>query len=74
MPDEVDVTAIVDHARGVIAERFGVGIETADAILSQVSRTQHCGLAELATAVVASCTEATVLPRPLYPVQGGTAA
>jgi hypothetical protein len=67
MPDEVNPVAILDHARGVIAERFGVGIRSADSILCEVARRQRCGVEELAAAVVASCTSDTaVLPRSLY--------
>ena len=58
--------AVVQHARGVLAERFGVEIATADAILSDVARVQRRSVDELAVAVVASCTdESAPLPRRL---------
>jgi hypothetical protein len=57
----------IDHARGVIAERFGVGIETADHILCEVARLERTDLDELAACVVASTTnDCSVLPRSLY--------
>jgi ANTAR domain len=67
MSEDVDVRAVVDHARGVLAERFGVAIVTADGILDSVARAQGRDVTELAAAVVASCTsDATPLPRSLY--------
>ena len=67
MSDDVSAGAVVEHARGVLAERFGVGISTADGILRDVARTENTLVAELAAAVVASCTtDATPLPRSLY--------
>ena len=67
MSEDVDVRAVVDHARGVLAERFGVAIATADGILHDVARAQHRDVDELAAAVVASCTNGTTpLPRSLY--------
>lgn len=67
MSEDVDVRAVVDHARGVLAERFGVGIATADEILHNVARAQRRDLTELAVAVIASCTsDADPLPRSLY--------
>jgi hypothetical protein len=59
--------AVLEHARGVLAERFGVGISTADQILRDCARAQGRGLNELAAAVVASCTtDDEPLPRRLY--------
>jgi hypothetical protein len=59
--------AVLEHARGVLAERFGVGISRADQILRDCARAQGRGLNELATAVVASCTtDETPLPRRLW--------
>ena len=59
--------AVVEQARGVLAERFGVGIGTADKILRDCARAQGRGLSELAMAVVASCTtDSAPLPRRLY--------
>jgi hypothetical protein len=67
MSDGVSVGAEVEHARGVLAERFGVGIATADRILKDVARAQNRDFNELAAAVVASCTtDVTPLPRSLY--------
>ena len=60
-------SAVLDHARGVLAERFGVGITTADRIIHDVARTQRCGVMDLAAAIVASCTtDGPALPRSLY--------
>ena len=59
--------AVLDHARGVLAERFGIAIATADGILNDVARAQQRDLSDLAAAVVASCTTgSTPLPRRLY--------
>jgi ANTAR domain len=66
MSKDVDVRAVVDHARDVLAERFGVAIATADGILHGVARTQGRDVIELAAAVVASCTNDVPLPRSLY--------
>jgi hypothetical protein len=67
----IDVTAgaVQQHALGVLAERFGVGITTADRILHDVANAQNSDVTELAAAVVASCTtDSTPLPRRLYAV------
>jgi len=37
MSDDVSVGAVVEHARGVLAERFGVGISAADGFLCDVA-------------------------------------
>lgn len=67
MVDGVSAGTVLEHARGVLAERFGVGISKADAILHQVARAQKRDVNELAAAVVASCTSDTApLPRSLY--------
>jgi hypothetical protein len=67
MSDGVSAGVVLEHARGVLAERFGVGISKADAILHQVARSQKRDVNELAAAVVASCTsDADPLPRSLY--------
>jgi hypothetical protein len=59
--------AVLEHARGVLAERFGVGISTADKILHDCASAQGRGVIELAVAVVASCTnDSAPLPRRLY--------
>jgi hypothetical protein len=59
--------AVVERARGVLAERFGVEIAVADAILGQVAQAQKRGVSELSAAVVASCTDgSTPLPPRLY--------
>lgn len=72
MGTEVSVReAELEHARGVLAERFGVEISTADKILHDCARAQGQGLNELAAAVVASCTtDETPLPRRLYTNDG----
>jgi hypothetical protein len=58
---------VVERARGVLAERFGTEIATADAILNDVARLQKQSVEELAVAVVRSCTDgSTPLPRRLY--------
>ena len=67
MSDGTSAAAVLEHARGVLAERFGVGISKADAILHSVARAQRRDITELAAAVVASCTsDASPLPRSLY--------
>ena len=64
---DVRVSVAVEHARGVLAERFGVDIATADVILTDVAHAQKRSLTELATAIVESCTNgSTPLPRRLY--------
>jgi hypothetical protein len=65
--DSGSCAAVVEQARGVLAERFGVEIATADAILSDVSRAQKRSLRDLAAAVVVSCTDDSApLARRLY--------
>jgi hypothetical protein len=62
-----DVCAVMDHARGVLAERFGMAIATADRILGDVARPEGHDVTRLAAAVVESCTtDSTPLPRTLY--------
>lgn len=57
----------IDQALGVLAERFGVGIETADSILRDAARLEQTHVQELAECVVASTTnDCAVLPRSLY--------
>jgi ElaB/YqjD/DUF883 family membrane-anchored ribosome-binding protein len=56
MSDDLSVGAVVENARGVLAERFGVGISAADSILNDVARAQRRAVVELAAEVVASCT------------------
>jgi hypothetical protein len=64
---DVRVDAVVEQARGVLAERFGVEIASADAILTDVARLQKRSITDLAVAVVQSCTDgSTPLPRRLY--------
>ena len=59
--------AVVEQARGVLAERFGTDIATADRILGDVARAQKRSVTDLAGAVVESCTnDSTPLPRRLY--------
>ena len=59
--------AVVEQARGVLAERFGTEVATADRILCDVARAQKRTVAELSRAVVESCTnDDTPLPRRLY--------
>jgi hypothetical protein len=58
---------VIEQARGVLAERFGVDISTADTIIGDVARAQKRTVDELAAAIVASCTNgSTPLPRRLY--------
>jgi ANTAR domain len=65
--------AVLEHARGVLAERFGIAIGTADKILRDCARAQGRGLNELAAAVVASCTtDSAPLPRRLSTDNGET--
>lgn len=69
---DVRVSAVVEHARGVLAERFGVGIATAETILTDVARAQERSITDLAAAVVESCTNgSTPLPRRLYTDSNG---
>jgi hypothetical protein len=69
-PNSVEVRvydALLDQARGVLAERFGTDMATADRILSDVAAAQKRSVADLAQAVVESCTnDSTPLPRRLY--------
>ena len=59
--------AVVEQARGVLAERFGTDIATADKILVDVARAQKRSVVDLAGAVIESCTnDSTPLPRRLY--------
>ena len=59
--------AVVEQARGVLAERFGTDVAIADRILCDVARAQKRTVAELAQSVVESCTnDDTPLPRRLY--------
>jgi AmiR/NasT family two-component response regulator len=59
--------AVVERARGVLAERFGTDIGTADRILGDVARAQKRSVVDLAEAVIESCTNgSTPLPRRLY--------
>jgi len=72
-PNSIDV--VVERARGVLAERFGVEIATADAILNDVARLQGQSVGDLAAAVVRSCTDgSTPLPRRLYTDSDGISA
>jgi hypothetical protein len=58
---------VVEQARGVLAERLGIGIAAADVILGDVARAQKRTVTDLAKAVVESCTNgSTPLPRRLY--------
>ncbi len=69
---DVRVSAVVEQARGVLAERFGIGIARADAILADVARLQKRSITDLAAAVVESCTNgSTPLPRRLYTDSNG---
>jgi ANTAR domain len=73
MSDDLSVGAVMEQARGVLAERFGVSIKTADSILSNVARAQRRDTNDLAAAVVASCTtDSTPLPRRLYAIEDET--
>jgi hypothetical protein len=73
MSDNLSVGVVVEHARGVLAERFGVAISTADSILNDVARAQRRDVPDLAAAIVASCTtDATPVPRRLYAINDGS--
>ena len=62
---------VVEQARGVLAERFGIDIATADGILGDVARAQKRTVTDLASAVVESCTNgSTPLPSRLYTDDG----
>lgn len=64
---------IVQQARGVIAARLDVDIETAALILDRVAHREKVGRDELAADVVASCTNSVVgLPRDLYTYESAT--
>jgi uncharacterized protein YacL len=66
---------VVERARGVLAERFGTEIATADRILNDVARLQEVEVDDLAAAVVRSCTDgSTPLPRRLYTDSDGISA
>jgi len=69
---DVCVSAVVAHARDVLAERFGVEIGMADAILADVARVPKRSITHLAAADVESCTNgSTPLPRRLYTDSNG---
>ena len=60
----------MEHARGVLVERFGVGIGTP---LNDVARTQRRDVTDLAVAIVVSCTtHEELLPRRLYAINDDT--
>jgi hypothetical protein len=62
-----DTQAVVGHASGVLAERFGVDISTAEAILAAAARCEKENVLALAAAIVGSCTDESIrLPRRLY--------
>jgi hypothetical protein len=61
---------LLERAYGVLAERFGVEIQTAAAVLAGTARCERRDLHELARAVVSSCCESVVLPRQLYDCGG----
>lgn len=61
---------VICHALGLIAERFGLDIESAESILREVARREVMPLTELAECVVASCTnDCALLPRSLYALE-----
>ena len=73
MSDDLSVGVVVEQARGVLAERVGVGISIADSILSNVARAQRRDICDLAAAIVASCTtDETPVPRRLYAINDDT--
>jgi ANTAR domain len=73
MSGDLSVGVVVEHARGVLAERFGVGISTADSILNDVARAQRRDVSDLAAAIIAACTtDKTPLPRRLYAINDDT--
>ena len=57
---------LLERAYGVLAERFGIEIETAAAVLAGTARCERWEVHELARAVVSSCCESVALPRRLY--------
>ena len=73
MSDDLSVGVVVEHARGVLAARFGVGISFADSILNDVARAQRRDATDLAAAIVVSCaTTESPLPRRLYAINDDT--
>lgn len=73
MSDDLSVGVVVEHARGVLAERLGVEISTADSILNDVARAQRRDLTDVAAAIVASCTtDESPLRRRLYAINDDT--
>jgi hypothetical protein len=73
MSDDSSVGVVVEHPRGVLAERLGVRISTADPLLNDDARAQRRGLPDRAVAIVAPCsTDESPLPRRLYPVNDDT--
>jgi ANTAR domain len=73
--ESTSTEVVVERARGVLAERFGVEIAMADAILKDVARVQKQPVDDLAAAVVRSCTDgSTPLPRRLYTDTDGISA
>jgi hypothetical protein len=72
MSDDLCV-GVVEHARGVLAERFGVGIGTADSILDGVARARRRDVMDWAGAITAyGMTDETPLPRRLYAINDDT--
>jgi len=73
MSDDLSVGVVVEHARGVLADRFGVGISFADSILNDVAGAQRRDATDFAPAIVASCTTTqSPLPRRLYAINDDT--
>jgi hypothetical protein len=58
--------AVFEQARGVLAQRLEVDLETAGHILDRVARREGVSRTELAADVVASCTGEAYVPRDLY--------
>ena len=72
MSEDLSVGVVVEHARGVLAERFGVAISTADSILNDVARAQRRDVPDLAAASRVLHTDKTPLPRRLYAINDDT--
>ena len=73
MSDDSSAGVVVEYACGVLVERFGVGISTADSVLNDVARAQRRDVTDLAVAIVVSrTTDEELLPRRLYAINDDT--
>jgi len=72
MSDDLSVGVVLEHPRGVLTERLGVRISTADPLVDDVERGRR-DVADLAAAILASSTtDETPLPRRLYAINDDT--